>query len=225
METITILSLHVGVPREISGDGAAPWNTSFLKSEIQGPVWLGTENLAGDRQADRRVHGGPDKAVCVYPAAHYPVWRAELGLATLADGGFGENFTVGGACEADVCIGDVYRIGAAIVAVSQPRTPCWKISRRWGCAELTARVRDTGRSGWYLRVMQEGFVAAGQFMELVERPFPRWTVAEANRLMARDRGEAAATLAQCPALAAGWRERLRVRVEDAQSRPQMPERE
>jgi MOSC domain-containing protein YiiM len=156
-----------------------PWTTAFFKEPVSGPVFLARTNLDGDRQGDPEHHGGPDKAVMAYAAAHYPRWREELGRE-LPHGGFGENFTVEGADESTVCIGDVYAIGEARVQVSQPRIPCWKIARRWGIRDLSARVQRTRRTGWYLRVLVEGHVAAGDEIVLLERPHPEWTVLRAS---------------------------------------------
>ncbi len=211
----TLLSIQVSLPRHFGVEGAPdpmdrPWTTGFFKEPVEGPVWLGRTNLVGDGQADRKNHGGPDKAVLAYSAEHYPIWRVELNRPDLPYGAFGENFTIAGLTEETVCIGDVYAIGEARVQVSQPRQPCWKIARRWRIKDLTARVRETGRTGWYLRVLEEGYVEAGMPVELLERPFPQWTVARATEIMHRrneDR-EAAMALAACPALSAVWRESL-----------------
>jgi len=211
----TLLSIQVGLPRQLGVEGALdpmdrPWTTGFFKEPVEGPIWLGRTNLVGDGQADRKNHGGPDKAVLAYSAEHYPIWRAELNRPDLPYGAFGENFTIAGLTEETVCIGDVYAIGGVRVQVSQPRQPCWKIARRWRIKDLTARVRETGRTGWYLRVLEEGYVEAGMPVELLERPFPQWTVARATGIMHRCREdrEAAVALAACPALSAAWRESL-----------------
>lgn len=202
-----LLSIQTGQPREHGTPGAAralerPWTTAFFKEPIDGPVWLGRTNLAGDGQADLRHHGGEHKAVLAYAAAHYPGWRAELYLE-LPHGAFGENFTVAGMDEATVCLGDVCEVGGAMVQVSQPRLPCWKIARRWQVKDLSARVQRSGRTGWYLRVLREGEVAAGDEVRLVERPHPEWTIARANAaLHTRSAVEAEVrALAACPALA------------------------
>jgi len=191
-----------------------PWVSGFVKEAVAGPLALRRTNLDGDEQADLVYHGGPDKAVCCYPAAHYPAWRDELGLADLGFGGFGENFTIEGLAEADVCVGDVWRIGGALVQVSQPRQPCWKIARRWRIKTLTLRVQQTGRTGWYVRVLEEGPVAPGAAIDRVERPHPDWTVARANQVMHHHKADldAAAELAALPALSASWKATLASRV-------------
>jgi MOSC domain-containing protein YiiM len=205
-------SVRVGQPTQM--DGPTPWVSAFAKNPVEGPVRLSRENLAGDRQADRRVHGGPDKAVCVYSASHYPMWRTRLGVDDCGPGWFGENFSVEGQTDADVCIGDVYRVGSALVQVSQPRGPCWKLARRWNRPELPELVKASGFSGWYLRVLEEGDVAAGQELALIDRPCPQWTVVVVNELTyARGRVAARrvtdrAVLVECPALAPNWRAEL-----------------
>ncbi len=215
--TIRLLSLQVGLPRERGREGARDWaerawTTAFFKEPVPGPLRLGRTGLEGDGQADGRFHGGPDKAVLAYAAAHYPAWREELGRE-MPFGAFGENFTVEGTDESAVCLGDVYAVGGARVQVSQPRIPCWKIARRWGIKDLSARVQRTGRTGWYLRVLEEGRVAPGDAVEPLDRPHPEWTVAAANEAMfvVRTR-ESVLALADCPALAPSLAEVLRQRA-------------
>lgn len=212
-------SLQVGLPQRLGEGGAAdpmdrPWRTGFFKEPVAGPVWLGPTALDGDGQADLRHHGGPDKAVCVYPLGRYPYWRERLDRA-LPCGAFGENWTVGGQDEGDVCLGDVYAVGEALVEVSQPRSPCWKLARRWRVERLALWFQETGYTGWYLRVLHPGYVEAGQPVELRERPHPEWTVLRANAVR-YDRAadpDAVAALAACPALGASWSDRLRREVE------------
>lgn len=202
-----VVSVRVGRPRVI--DDGDPWVTAFHKSPVEGPIRLGALNLEGDEQADRRVHGGPDKAVCVYPADHLAGWRSELDDAEVGPGAFGENLTVAEQTEDTVCVGDLYRIGSALVQVSQPRGPCWKLARRWGRPDLVRRVVASGRTGWYLRVLEPGELAASELLPLLARPHPEWTIARVNALAyapaaERDRS-AARELASCAALAEGWR--------------------
>lgn len=199
----------VGQPRRIDDD--EPWDTAFFKTAAAGAVFLATGNLAGDRQADLTVHGGPDKAVCVYPSDHYVAWRTELSMEACGSGWFGENFTVDGQTEQTVAIGDIYRVGAALVQVSQPRSPCWKLGRRWHRPDLPKLVVRSSRSGWYLRVLEEGAISAGEPLMLVERQSIPWTIAQVNAA-AYARGSEARqlqgvrhALAQCSALASSWR--------------------
>jgi MOSC domain-containing protein YiiM len=166
--------------------------------------------VAGDGQANRKVHGGPDKAVLAYAEHHYAAWRVELALPDLPYGAFAENFTVQGLDEQSVCIGDVYAVGGARVQVSQPRQPCVNIAHRWRIRSLTQQVETSGRTGWYLRVLDEGLVEAGQPVELVERPAPEWSVERATRTM-RERHQApdaATALAALPWLSKVWRHTL-----------------
>ncbi len=214
-----IVSIQVGVPREFGGSqafdsSASPWVSAIWKEPVSHRRWLGETHLEGDQQADLKHHGGTQKAALVYAAAHYPLWRAELRLPNLPYGAFGENFTVSGMSESESCIGDVYAIGSARVQVSQPRSPCWKLSRRWGIKDLATRVEKSGRTGWYLRVLAEGYVESGMKMELLDRPFPQWTVARASNIMhRRDQDlKALASLAACPLLAPGWRNKLAERI-------------
>lgn len=217
-ERSTLVSLNVGLPRTHGrADAAEPfdreWTSGFYKEPISGPVWLGRTNLVGDGQADLENHGGPDKAVNVYPAAHYPFWQKELVLS-LPFGAFGENFTLSRFTEADVAIGDVFRIGDAVVQISQPRQPCWKLARRWRIKDLAVCVIKTGYTGWYFRVLQEGNVTVGVAVERIERPHPEWTVRAANDVMhhRRDDLEATRALAACPALSTSWRQALQRRM-------------
>ncbi len=221
-----VLSVQVGLPRTLGRDDAEDpmdrtWTTGYFKAPVDGPVWAGRTNLAGDGQADLVHHGGADKAVLAYAAAHYPAWRAELagdlarlGPGGLPFGGFGENLTVERWTEADVCVGDVHALGAALLQVAQPRGPCWKIARRWRVRDLPARVQRTGRTGWYYRVLREGPVEAGQELRLLERPHPEWTVAAVNAVRYERRADTpedravTLALAACPALAASLRATL-----------------
>ncbi|WP_044282700.1 MOSC domain-containing protein [Myxococcus stipitatus] len=219
METQTprILSLHIGQPRELGTPGAAnplerPWTSGIFKEPVQGPVWLSRTGLAGDGQADLRVHGGPEKAVFAYASVHHAFWREQLGRADLGPGAFGENWVLSGGAEDSVCIGDVLKVGRAHVQVSQPRQPCWKPARRWGSKELSLLIQQTGRTGWYYRVLEEGEVQAGDVLELVERPCPRFTIAFANQAMHGHRPEDAAALAECLLLTPRWRESLQRRI-------------
>jgi MOSC domain-containing protein YiiM len=219
MPAAVLASVQVGRPRWHGTPGAAdPFDrafaTGFWKDPVAGPVMVRATNLDGDGQADLENHGGADKAVLAYAAAHYPRWREELAVPDLPHGGFGENLTVGGLTEPDVCIGDVWRVGGAVLEVSQPRQPCWKLARRWRVKTLPARVIDTGRSGWYLRVVEEGLIEAGQPVEVVDRRRPGWTVERAHRVMFFHRADAGenAALAAVPELSLSWREVLRQRA-------------
>ena len=212
---IKLLSLQVGLPKTLGIPNASDtmdqeWTTGFFKESVSGPVWAGITNLAGDGQADLRVHGGTDKAINVYPFEHYAFWLADLDYKKLPNGAFGEDFTVAGLLETEICIGDIFEVGGALVQISQPRQPCWKLSRRWRVQDLVARVVRTGKTGWYFRVLREGNVQAGAALVLVERPYPEWTVAIANHIMLhrKENYVAAHALAECPALSGSWKAAL-----------------
>lgn len=217
-----LASVQVGLPRTVppTGDGQPwdrEWRTAFWKEPVEGPVMLGQLNLEGDRQGDTKGHGGPDQVALCYSADHYPAWRSELEMPDLPHGGFGENLTIAGQQESSVCIGDVYELGQALIQVSKPRNPCFKISWRWRRADLLPRVEATGRHGWYVRVLREGLIEAGQPVTLQDRPHPDWTVRAASDVMRarKRRPELAAQLALCEALAVEDRLVLRAAVRAA----------
>jgi MOSC domain-containing protein YiiM len=158
------------------------------KRPVEGPVQVHALGLAGDAQADLRVHGGLDKALHCYAWHHYATWRAELQGGTLWDapGAFGENLSIDGLDEQSVCIGDRWGIGTAVTVVTQGRQPCFKLNMRFGVADMAARVQQTLRAGWYLRVEQPGEIAAGERLTLLDRPHPEFSVARMLSLI-RDR--------------------------------------
>jgi MOSC domain-containing protein YiiM len=213
-------SIQLGAPQSYGVDGARdphdqPWTTGFFKTLVAGPVFAGTLNLAGDGQSDLKHHGGVDKAVLAYSADHYPGWRSELRIPGMPHGAFGENLTIRGMSEETVCIGDILRMGPVTFEVSQPRQPCWKLARRWRMHALTALVVQNGKSGWYLRVLEEGFIEAGMPVERLKRPSPEWTIARANRIMNHCKKDLALTLelAAVPRLADSWVKELRERAD------------
>ena len=213
MEHPRILSIQVGLPRTFNGDSNdahEAWTTAFFKTPVDGQVWLGTTNLVGDAQANLKSHGGVDKAVCVYPSEHYQFWERRLTRRIPAPGAFAENFTTEGTSEQDACIGDVLRFGEAICQISQPRPPCWKLARCWQIADLAAQVEQTGRTGWYLRVLEEGYVRAGASILLLERPNPQWTIARANAVLYHGKSDpqSVQALASCSFLSPNWRDYL-----------------
>lgn len=228
MNEATLISIQVGTARSIGDKADADyfdqeWHSAIFKASVSGPVWVGLTNVTGDQQANRQVHGGPDKAINVYPTEHLAHWRNSLGVE-MQPGAFGENFATSGLTESNVCIGDVYRIGGrfgeVVVQVTQPRQPCAKLARRWRRKEFAADVIEAGKTGWYLRVIQEGAVEAGMPIELVERTHPEWTITAANDVIYRGKQNAAAmeALAACPALSAAWRDDLRKRLAELSKR-------
>lgn len=215
-------ALFLGRAREIASTGTEdwwdkPWATGFYKEPQTAECWLGYENLRGDEQADRRHHGGVDKAVCVYSGEHYAAWRESLHLPELPLGAFGENFTTLGLLESSVCIGDVFSVGDARVQISQPRQPCWKLARRWRIKDLALQVERTGRTGYYFRVLAHGAVRPGDPLILLERSHPEWTIARCNEVMhhQKDDAEAARNLSECRALSASWKDSLWARATKA----------
>ena len=215
----TIVSIQIGQPTTYAYSGAADgkersWTTAFFKTPVAGSVWAGATNIAGDQQADRKNHGGLDKAVLAYSADHYPYWRQHLGLPELPLGAFGENLSISGLEESTVCIGDQWRAGKVLFEISQPRQPCWKLCRRWNIPDLAKQVIQNGRSGWYLRVREEGELTAGVALELAVRPLPNWTVARANRALYHEPDNVAGMeeLANLPQLSHAWREELLERI-------------
>ncbi len=210
-----LLSIQLGTPRTV-GTPHAPdpmeraFTSAIWKEPVAGPVWAGVLGLRGDAVADTKVHGGPDQAILMYAGTHYPLWRAEWGRSDVGPGAFGENLTVSGMTEESACIGDVLEIGEARLQVSHPRQPCGTLARRHQVRDMIAVVHRNGRSGWYLRVLQEGLLEAGQPIRLADRPHPEWSVRRAALAMRHrnDNHEEARGLARCDALSAGWRERL-----------------
>jgi MOSC domain-containing protein YiiM len=184
-----IVSIQVGRPRDVSA-GRRIVSTAIFKQPIAGRLMLRRLNLDGDRQADLLVHGGPDKAVYVYPVEHYPFWRAEYPDLDLPYGMFGENLTVEGLLEDDVRIGDTFRIGGAEVVVTQPRMPCFKLGIKFGRADILKRFLRSRRSGWYLAVTREGELGPGDAIEPLSRDPHDLSVADVTRLYAEDRYDA-----------------------------------
>jgi MOSC domain-containing protein YiiM len=190
------------------------WTTAFFKTPLDGAARIGPLGLAVDEQADKVNHGGPDKAVLAYSADHYAYWRVQLHQPEMPHGGFGENLTIAGCDETTVCIGDTWRAGDIVFQVSQPRQPCWKMSRRWQVADLAKQVIANGKSGWYLRVLEPGELSAGTAIELIARPHPDWPVARASQVMYHGKDDLAAMqfLASLPELSAAWKETLLPRI-------------
>jgi MOSC domain-containing protein YiiM len=153
--------------------------SSIDKKSVSGPRRVEQMGLVGDSQADRRVHGGIDKAVHCYPWTHYEFWRQRLpGHSLLQEpGAFGENLSIEGMDEQGVCIADRLRVGSVVFEVSQGRQPCFKLNLRFGVKDMAAQVQETLRAGWYLRVLEPGVLSAGDRFELLDRPHPEWTIA------------------------------------------------
>jgi MOSC domain-containing protein YiiM len=158
-----LISVNVSMPKPISYQGRTVL-TGIFKQPVQERLHAGRLKLDGDQQADLSVHGGPHQAVYVYPFEHYTSWGQELGRDDFTFGQFGENFTVSGMLENQVCIGDVFRVGSALFQVTQPRVPCFKLATKMGSPEFPKLFMASGRTGFYLRVMEEGEVGAGDLI-------------------------------------------------------------
>lgn len=183
-----IISVNVGEPRLVEWNGQTV-STGIFKLPIAGRVMLRTLNLDGDRQADLSVHGGPTKAVYVYPSEHYSYWRDELPGTELPWGMFGENFTTEGLDESSINIGDRFQMGSAEVMVTEPRLPCYKLGIKFGRTDILRRFLASGRTGFYLSVQREGEVGAGDAIEPIERNQDNVKVADITRLYSRDKDD------------------------------------
>jgi MOSC domain-containing protein YiiM len=162
-----LISVNVGLPRIVRSNGE-PVSTGIFKEPVAGRVVLRTLNLDGDRQADLSVHGGPSKAVYVYPSEHYDYWKRELPEMELPWGMFGENFTTTGLFESEINSGDKFRVGSAVVVVTEPRMPCYKLGIRFNRPDIIKRFLASGRTGFSFAVLQEGEVGVGDQIELIE---------------------------------------------------------
>lgn len=177
-----LFSVNVSLPKEVPHKGKKV-TTGIFKEPVSGRVMLRTLNLDGDAQVDRENHGGVYKAVYAYSIEHYDYWKRELGRRDFTAGQFGENFTAQGMLEDDVHIGDVFRVGDALVQVTQPRAPCFKLALKMGLPQFPKLFLSSGRVGFYLRVLREGEVEAGEVIERVRIDPERMTVSEMNRLL------------------------------------------
>ena len=209
-----IISISVSRPRLVMWKGE-PVSTGIFKEPVEGRVMLRTLNLDGDRQADLTVHGGPTKAVYAYPSEHYEFWKQELPEMQLPWGMFGENFTTEGLMEAEINIGDRFRIGEAEVMVTQPRMPCYKLGIKFGRTDILRRFLSSGRSGFYFSVLQEGLVAAGDRIQPLSQDKHNVKVADIVRLYARDRDdlEMMRRATEVEALPDSWRDYFLKRLE------------
>jgi MOSC domain-containing protein YiiM len=209
-----IVSLNVGRPRLVLRN-AEPVSTGIFKEPVTGRVMMRTLNLDGDRQADLTVHGGPEKAVYVYPSEHYAFWKRELPDMDLPWGMFGENFTTEGLNETETHIGDKFRIGAAEVMVTQPRMPCYKLGIRFGRTDIIKRFLVSERSGFYLSVLKEGEVGVGDEIQLIEKNTSGVRVVDVTRLYSSEKENAGLMrrAIATEALPESWREYFRKRIE------------
>lgn len=200
-----LLSVNVSQPIAVQ-IGEQRYHTGIYKSAVAGRLWLGRTQLAGDGQADMENHGGPDQAVYCYPHEHYAVWSRELGRDDLEYGLFGENLSTQGLLENEVCIGDAFQVGEAVIQVSQPRVPCYKLANKLGIPGFAKTFLHANRSGFYARVLEEGSVGAGDTIRQVAADAVGMTVAGVNAALYLDKSASAAERAlRIEALSPGWR--------------------
>lgn len=211
----TVEAICTGTARPFNGAETS----AIAKRPREGVIQLLEDGFAPDEQADRKVHGGPEKAVHLYPLAHHAFWRNELtnpGALALLDqyGAFGSNLAVNDMTESDVHIGDRFRLGSALVEVNQPRQPCWKVDHRFGTKGMVKTIVETGRCGWYFRVLEWGEVRSGDMIERVANGHTDWTVARvfASMIAGKASSEEYCELAELDRLAPGMRDRARARL-------------
>ncbi|OLY44851.1 MOSC domain-containing protein YiiM [Bartonella apis] len=172
---VKLLALSVGPIKAI---GPENLQSGIDKKLVDRPLFLTKTGFIGDEQADKKHHGGMEKAVHHYDFDHYAFWKNELGHKAVFDTptAFGENLSTSGLSEKDIAVGDVYRLGKAIIEVSQGRQPCFRLNVRFGVADMSVRTQKSGRTGWYYRVLQEGEVALQDELQLIERLHEEWTI-------------------------------------------------
>lgn len=209
-----VVSVNVGLPREVVWRGKAI-ATGIYKEPVEGRVPLRTLNLDGDRQADLRVHGGRDKAVYLYPSEFYERWSHERPELSFGPGTFGENLTTEGLVDEDVGVGDRFRVGSAELVVTEPRLPCFKLGIRMGRDAFVTEFLERGLFGFYLAVVEEGDVGAGDPIVEIRRDPHRLPVTEIARLYTHGRGdlEGMRRAAAHGSLPAGWRDYFRRRID------------
>jgi MOSC domain-containing protein YiiM len=218
MVTALVTSIHTGRIAPLGPDFIP---SGFVKSLVDGPVEVTLLGLAGDEQADLTVHGGRDMAIYAYPASHYPAWRDDYPrhAPLFVPGGVGENLTIDGWTEADLCVGDIHAVGAVRLQVSRPRQPCFKFALRFDDNRLPKAMVRNGRAGWYYRVIETGTIRAGDEITLVDRPNPGFRFDRLVRIV--NFGDASAAewsaMADLPGLAAKLRDRARLALANTAS--------
>ncbi len=213
MSAFTIAEVRIG---EVGSLGPSAVPSGIDKKPAEGPLMARADGFDGDEHGDTRHHGGADKALHAYPATHYPAWSRDLPERAVRfhPGAFGENLVIEGVTEADLCLFDRYRLGGALVEVSQTRQPCWRLNLRFDLPDMARRVQETGRTGWYFRVITEGPIAAGDRADLMGRPNPDWPLTRVWRLLYRDTSDHAAltAFAALPGLPESWRRMAEARL-------------
>ncbi|PMY66423.1 MULTISPECIES: MOSC domain-containing protein [Pseudomonas] len=214
-ERITLDALLTGRAVAYSRPGSM---SAIAKAPRTGSLQVGPLGLLEDEQGDLRVHGGTEKAIHHYPREHYAAWAAELGPHALLEqpGAFGENFSSHGWTEQNVCLGDRVRVGSVLLEVSQGRMPCWKLNDRFAVKDMSLRVQQSGRTGWYYRVLEAGSLSAGDVLQQVERPFEQWPLSRLSAvLFSREVAVEEIRLCLELPLVPSWRRTLERRVEQA----------
>lgn len=211
---VTLDRLFIGraIPYGPNGELSA-----IHKAPLEGPVTVTSLGLTGDQQGDPRHHGGPDKAIHHYPADHYPHWQQQLPDThgkRWHCGAFGENISTVGLTESDVCFGDIFALGSVRLQVSQARQPCWKLNHRFHEKDMAQRVQDSGRTGWYYRVLAPGTLQAGDRFKLIDRPHPDWPLTRILHFLFLDplNTEALRAMHELPRLPASWQKLLEHRL-------------
>lgn len=218
---VRVTALFTGPAQPLARPGHPPVPSGIAKSAQVGPLRLYVTGFEGDEQGDRVYHGGPEKAVHHYPSEHYAMWRMRFPASpvTPAPGAFGENVSTTGMTEQDVCIGDTYRVGTALLQVSQGRQPCWKLNRRLDHPDAAFIVQQSGATGWYYRVLETGVLARGDRLDLLDRPCPDWPLARLIRALFPSDADPSSLRAEwrlaaaLGPLSANWRQTFLRRVE------------
>ncbi|WP_263144451.1 MOSC domain-containing protein [Pseudomonas sp. RIT-PI-AD] len=210
MGGVQVQGVFIGKAEELGGGLCSAMD----KRRVEHRLWLWPQGLGGDEQGDPRFHGGPERALHHYPAEHYAYWRRRYPQVAWDAPAFGENLSTLGLTEDHVCIGDLFRWGGALLQVSQPRSPCYRLNRHWTLLDLPREVQDAGRCGWFYRVIKPGFVSYAEPFELVQRSYPGLSVAQALRHYYHYPLERVGLqqLRDCAALSTRWRETAKRRL-------------
>jgi MOSC domain-containing protein YiiM len=213
-----LLSINVGLPKEVFHEGRLI-RTGIFKAPVEGPVRVSALNIEGDQQADLTVHGGPSKAIYVYPSEHYAFWRKELPEVEFPWGSFGENLSTEGLLEKDLNIGDHLCVGSVELVVTEPRLPCYKLGAKFNRDDMVKRFLKSRRTGFYCAALREGTIDAGDAIHYLSRDENRVTVADITRLYAFDKKDfdAMRRVVEVKALSESWRGYFRERIEKAAS--------
>ncbi len=210
-----IESIRVGKPASLQYKRKIV-QSAIYKDEVHHPIHVAKTNLEGDEQSDLKHHGGPDKAICIYPSEHYTYWSQKTGQL-FKSGDFGENLTISGLTEDKVRIGDILKAEECIFQVTQPREPCYKIAARHNIDQLPLWIRISGYSGYYLRVLEEGILTKGSSIEIIERDPQAITIAYANQIMHHDsrNTEAIHKILSVQALSESWKKQFSEKLASA----------